>query len=229
MTSYIISGQYPKIIKELKACGYSIITTDKIDILLEPEQLHADMQVLPINNSIFILRECYGLSKKLIKQNLIFTEKPVGRSYPENIALNFLFISGKIYGKLSAMDRRLREYCEQNNIPMININQGYARCSALALNDQAVITADSSICKALKKDGLEMLTISSGSIRLEGFDYGFIGGCAGLFDDKIIFFGNAEAHPDWKRIKRFCEANSVRTKIICKHMPLTDIGGVVRI
>lgn len=67
----------------------------------------------------------------------------------------------------------------KNDIEIVNINQGYARCSTLILNNRTAVTADISVKNALEKDGAKVLLISSGDIKLEGYDYGFIGGASG--------------------------------------------------
>ena len=72
--------------------------------------------------------------------------------------------------------------------------------------------------------------ISQGNIELDGYDYGFIGGAGGRIDDNtVIFFGNIEKHPDYISIKEFCAKHSVTIKCLCKNMPLTDIGGIVKV
>ena len=48
-------------------------------------------------------------------------------------------------------------------------------------------------------------------------------------DNTTIFFGNIEKHPKYHRIKKFCLKNNSDIKILCPNMPLTDIGGIVRI
>ena len=75
-----------------------------------------------------------------------------------------------------------------------------------------------------------MLLISSGDIKLEGYDYGFIGGASGkISDNTVVFFGNAEMHPYYSSIKELCSRNKIAIKILCKNMPLTDVGSIVRI
>ena len=107
--------------------------------------------------------------------------------------LNFLFFNNKLYGKVSAIDPTLYKYCVKNDIEIVNINQGYARCSTLILNNRTAVTADISIKNALEKNGAEVLLISSGDIKLEEYDYGFIGGASGkISDNTVVFFGNAE-------------------------------------
>lgn len=230
MSTFVMSDKYPCFVREIENLGHTVISSDTVDIFPIPEQKHADMQILPINSDIFILNECTALAKKIPNDRLIYCDKKAGKKYPENILLNFLFLNNILYGKLSAIDKNLLDFCEENSIKTVNINQGYARCSTLVLNEKALITSDLSIEKALKKDGVEVLLISSGNIILDGYDYGFIGGASGKIDENtVVFLGNVTNHPDYRRIEKYCENHNISIKIICKDMPLTDIGGIVKI
>lgn len=230
MSTFVMSDKYPCFVREIENLGHTVISSDTVDVFSIPEQKHADMQILPINSDIFILNECTVLAQKIPNDRLIYCDKKAGKKYPVNILLNFLFLNNTLYGKLSAIDKNLIDFCEENSIKTVNINQGYARCSTLVLNEKAVITSDLSIEKALKKDGVEVLLISSGNIILDGYDYGFIGGASGKIDENtVVFLGNVTNHPGYRRIENFCENHNTSIKIICKDMPLTDIGGIVKI
>lgn len=230
MSTFVMSDKYPCFVRAIEKLGHTVISSDTVSILPIPEQKHADMHILPINNDIFLLNECTVLAEKLPKERLNYCNKKAGNMYPNNILLNFLFLNNTLYGKLSAIDKNLLDYCKEKNIRTVNINQGYARCSTLMLNKKAVITSDLSIEKTLKKDGVEVLLISSGNIVLDGYDYGFIGGATGKIDENTVaFFGNVTNHPDFRKIENFCEKHNVSIKILCKDIPLTDIGGMVKI
>ena len=214
MKKLVMSKKYHCFCEELNKFGYEIIPTKKINTFLEPEQYHADMQILCIKNKVITLDDCI--------------KKP-GKNYPENILLNCLYHNNKLYGKLSATDSSVREYCRENNIETVNVNQGYTRCSTLVVNDKAVITADKSIEKGMKNNGVEVLLISAGNIVLEGFDYGFIGGASFSDNNTIYFFGDITKHPDYNKIKEFTSKHNSIIEILCKTQPLTDIGGAVLI
>ena len=225
-----MSDKYPEFFNALKNMGHNIIPSDTVDTFLIPEQNHADMQILMINNETFILNECKTLKRKLELINPTVCSKKVGKSYPENILLNFLYFKNCLFGKAKYIDNSVKEFCKQNNIKIVNVNQGYCRCSTLVVSDNAVITADSSIEKALKNNGAEVLKISPGHINLPGFDYGFIGGASGKIDkNTIVFFGNIQSHPDYRLIEAFCEKHNVKIKSLCINYPLTDIGSIVKI
>ena len=214
MKKLVMSKRYPCFCEELQKFGYKIIPTKKIKTFLEPEQYHADMQILCIKNKVITLDDCI--------------KKP-GKNYPENILLNCLYHNNKLYGKLSATDSSVREYCRENNIETVNVNQGYTRCSTLVVNEKAVITADKSIEKGMKNNGVEVLLISAGKIVLEGFDYGFIGGASFSDNNTIYFFGDITKHLDYYKIKEFTSKHNSIIEILCKTQPLTDIGGAVLI
>ena len=214
MKTVVMSDLYPCFCHALNKYGYNIIPAKKYRVFNKPEQQHADMQVLKIKDRVFTIEDCM---------------KTAGEKYPENVRLNCLYLNGCLYGKLSAADTAVLDYCKNNGIKTVNVNQGYARCSTLIVAQNAAITADKSIEKALKSNGAEALLISEGNIRLEGFDYGFIGGASFTDENTVYFFGNVKKHPDYEKIKVFCDRYNSNIEILCENEPLTDIGGAVLI
>ena len=208
----LMSNEYPCFCTEMAKRGYEIIPTKNIEIFHPPERRHADMQAVRIRDRLFTLDGCVDT---------------VGREYPANVRLNCLYLGGRLYGNLKAADTTVLDFCLENGIETVHINQGYTRCSALVVNERAVITADKSIEKAMKQNGAEVLPISAGHIRLDGFDYGFIGGCSCTDGDTVFFFGDIKKHPDYAEIKAFINNYNSNIEILCKEIPLTDIGGAV--
>ncbi len=212
MKTLVMSCLYPCFCEELAARGYHILPTKSVDIFHRPERLHVDMQLLKIEDRLFTLNDCL---------------QPLGRNYPDNVRLNCLYFGNRLYAKLSAADESVLAFCRERNIELINVRQGYTRCSTLVIAENAVVTADKTIEKALRRSGAEVLLIEAGDIRLEGFSYGFIGG-AGFADNGVTyFFGDITKHPDYGRIEAFCRKHHSKIEIVCKKEPLTDIGGVV--
>ncbi len=231
MSRIVMSDKYPQFCNEIAKMGHNVVFSDTIKIFHVPEQKHPDMQLLAIRDNLFMLNECTGLKEKLnsLGKKIIRCDKTAEKCYPENILLNCLYLNNTLYGKINKIDKTVIDYCIKNQIRTVNVNQGYTRCSTLVINQKAVITADKSIEKALKKDGVEVLLVFPGNIILDGFDYGFIGGAGAQIDDTTIFFGNIEKHSEYHKIKNFCLKNNSDIKILCPNMPLTDIGGIVKI
>lgn len=230
MSTFIMSGEYPIFVNELIKLGHTVILSETIKTLEKPIQNHSDIQAVVINDKLFLLDECKTLQKELSKYNPIICSKKIGKKYPENILLNVLYIDNKLYGKSNYIEPKLKEYCKENKIEIVNINQGYAKCSTAIVGKSFAITADTTIYNAQKNNGADVLNISEGNIILNGYNYGFIGGASAMIDDKTLaFFGNVEKHPDYESIKNFCNHKNINICIIAKDEPLTDIGGIVKI
>ena len=96
------------------------------------------------------------------------------------------------------------------------------------MSDNAVITDDESIYKALCLNGVDTLLISKGDIVLNGHNYGFIGGASyKISESKVLFFGDITKHRDYKKIADFIEKHGC--EIIFLDFPLTDFGGIIPI
>lgn len=131
----------------------------------------------------------------------------------------------------------------------VDVPQGYTRCCLLPVDDTSFITSDIGIANALTSTGADVLVIEKGHIELPGFNYGFIGGCAGhimlpqLYSNypcsidtsnspenaprkAIIFNGNLPAHPDYDAIKNFITERNTDI-IYFENYPLTDIGSIL--
>ncbi len=224
MAKFVMSDIVPEFFRAFENSGHWVEAARSVEVFLNPEKKHADMQLLPIGGKIIELNEVdYSF------ENTIKCEKSAEKNYPGNVLLNCLLMDNKLYGKLSAVDKAVIKLCDSLGIERININQGYTRCSTLVINDNAAITSDIGIKNALEKNGAKVLLISPGYIELKGFDYGFIGGAGVSFDGKTVFFGNVKKHPDYEKIRAFCEKNNSNIEIWCENLPLTDIGGAVRI
>ena len=71
--------------------------------------------------------------------------------------------------------------------------------------------------------------IEKGSVRINKYDYGFIGGCCGLIDkNTLLFNGDLSLHSDFDKIKKFLYDNNVNY-IDIKGKPLMDIGSIIPI
>lgn len=232
MSYVVMSDEYPKLCSAIESYGYNIISSDKILKFNTPEQRHIDMQLLMIENNIFLLQECISLRKKLENKgyNIILCKNNIDGKYPHCVALNCLYIRGKLYGREEAIDISVKNYCKENGIEIVDVKQGYTRCSTAVIGKNSAITADSSIYNALTKNGIDVLKIDSGSIRLDGYDYGFIGGACTMIDDgTVAFFGDIKAHPNFRKIERFCIIHNVKIINLAEDKPLTDVGGAVKI
>lgn len=232
MSIFVMSDEYSQITEAIKSYGNTIIESDTISCFNKPEQKHIDMQMLKINNDIFILKEAKTLYEKIseLPYNLHLTETDIIGKYPFCTRLNALYLNNKLFCREKTLDKKVYEYCKNNNIEIVNVNQGYTACSTAVISDKAAITADISIYKALKQNNIDVLLISTGDIILEGYDYGFIGGaCTKLDSENLCFFGDISLHPDYEAIQKFCIIHNVNIISILQGRPLKDIGGAIKL
>ena len=152
------------------------------------------------------------------------SEKKCQKKYPNDIALNVLSVNKTVFCNLKHTAKEILEYARNNNYNMVNVNQGYASCSTLVVGDKYAITADKGILNALKAENIDCLLINENGIRLDGYDYGFIGGSSAVIGNTVYFFGSLDNHPSSKEIKAFLEERKVEYVEITNDV-ISDFGG----
>lgn len=227
--SVLISPENSGVVKRLLAIGVNVIPTKPIDELIPYERYHADMQLLIIKHTAFVAGNSDYLFDVLNKlnYNIIPCEK-LCTKYPNNILLNAALVGDKLMCKSSALSYQVKRFCVSNDIEIIDVKQGYTKCSTLVLKENAIITADKNIYNKALCNGIDALLISAGSIELKGADYGFIGGCSGVVGDTVVFFGNIHTHPDCKNITKFIDEHGLLWMSL-QDGPLVDVGGLVNL
>jgi len=130
--------------------------------------------------------------------------------YPNHIKYNIAKVGNRIICKYDSIARELKVHFEQMDYEIIDVKQGYSKCSTAIVDENTIITSDKGIYNAVIKSGIDALLIAPGHIALEGLDYGFIGGCCVAFDDLVFFSGDISKHPDYKSIETFVHARNKR-------------------
>ncbi len=214
--------------KSLHSLGIKTIRVPKNNVLPEPVCDHPDIQFLHLgNNHILTCAEhlCIGDLQEDFNINKIKEE--CSDKYPGDVLLNCTVIGKHIICNKKTVASEVLEFADNNGYTIINVNQGYARCSVAVINENAIITDDISIFTAAQFFLNDVLFVSKGSIRLNGYNYGFIGGCCGkISNDKIAFNGRLDSHQDCDKIKSFLYKYSIDYIELCDDV-LTDIGGII--
>lgn len=220
----------PLLLKTLESLGISVIKTVESPNLDKRVSRHTDMLLLNISpnellidstqKSNFVKFLTIGYSIKEINVK-------VSSPYPKDSALNSLVLGDKFIYCQTAVSAEALNRVYEYGYKLIDVKQGYVKCSVCPLDCNTAITDDESIYKALSKNGIDCLFINKGSVQLSGFQYGFIGGCTGLIDkDKLVFNGDISLHSDYIIIERFLSEHDI-TPIVIKGRPLTDIGSII--
>lgn len=203
------------------------ITINSNPLLPKPIANHPDVNVCVIDNTVFLPKYSQIFKKiSMLGLNIITISEDLGDEYPFDVLLNCRAIDDYVILNPKTVSKDILKYCKQNK-KIINVNQGYSACSTLAVSKDVIITADKGIYNALKSAGLSPLLIKEGYIKIDQYDYGFIGGASGVLDNTVYFFGDITLHPDYGKINDYLTKNNVKFKYFDGE--LLDIGGVIKI
>ena len=222
---------YKESADKLTQMGYKIISVKSQPFLEEPVSSHPDMLCTKLLAHLFVASEIaeYFINKKNIISCSREESLPKPLTYPYDIAFNCVQIGNKLLCNEKYTHKNIIDFAIKNGIQIINVNQGYAKCSTCVVSDNAIITEDESIYNAAKVNGIDTLIIRKGYVKLIGYDYGFIGGCSGLCDkNKLFFNGCIEEHPDYEKILNHCKCHGT-TPISLSDKPLYDIGSIIEL
>ena len=154
----------------------------------------------------------------------VLTETLPRSPYPFDVPLCALNIGDDaVIGCRRHLAHEIVSYCEENSIPIYSSRQGYTKCTAAFMG--GIISADPSTICAAELGNLDSLRIASGSVILDGYDYGFIGGASGFDGCSLYFCGDVDLHPDGKNIRAFCSKHGVGC-VSLSPLPLHDVGSI---
>ena len=230
VTLAAVSGQYPKIIKALEERGIRCITTEADPRLQTPVMYHADMQMFHLNdNRTFVLQGEQSLKNKLLAEGfeVAETSKPPIANYPGDVRCNALNLGDRVFASMGGVDNTIFAVVQDMGLRTIHVSQGYTKCSTAVVSENAFITMDAGIGAAGKFMGVDIMIIPERRILLEGYDYGFIGGCCGLIDKNVLAFtGRLDSLDFEKPIIDFLDKYNVQA-IELTQDPIIDIGGIL--
>ncbi len=226
----ILAGNINKSIEDnLKKEGFEIFKSPKNTNVLKGLSYHPDMQIVKIDNYYVADPYVYEYYKDIFKhtsQNLVCGKTHSSSNYPKDIAYNIKVINDTVFHNFKYTDEEVKaKLCGKKTI---NVSQGYSGCSICTAGDNAIITADTAIHSSALQNGIDSLIISPGYIKLEGFDYGFIGGASFKSANKLYFFGDASTHPDYHNIESFCRKHNTEICFLSDGV-LCDYGSAVTI
>ncbi len=150
----------------------------------------------------------------------------LSNSHPGDVAYNIASAGNYAFHKKNATDPLIRDYLKNKNISIVEVKQGYSKCSTVIVNERSIITADNSIHTEALKNGFDSLLILPGYIDLPGYKYGFIGGATGRFKNSILFTGNIDHHPERNKIFSFIESGGFTVTLLSDE-PALDTGSLL--
>lgn len=211
---YISKKANEELIKYVESEGFKVSLVFSENLVGENISCHPDIFMCKLgsqDNSFLFKGDC----------------KKLRTDYPGDIRYNAACTGKYFIHNLKYTDPLLLKKAKEMGMELIDVKQGYTKCSVVVVNENSIITYDQGIARACKKHPeLEVLLISPGFVRLDGFDTGFIGGASGRLGDHIVFNGNLYEHPDFLRILSFIMKKNLKVKWFPSY-PLTDIGSII--
>lgn len=219
---------------DLKRMGIEPIVVNPCPNLQPQVSAHPDMLFHHIGNNKIVYYKSADCSVyehlKQVGFELIPINKRLEKDYPKDIAINAASIGNYLFCKRNNTAQEILDYYINKNKIIVDIKQGYAKCSVCIINENAIITADKSIAMAAMNVGIDVLVIREGFIKLTGYNYGFIGGCSGkLSENSLAFCGNIKNHPEYNRIRNFLQKYNVSIIILDEKSDLRDVGSIIPI
>lgn len=194
---------------------------------------HSDLLIFRLDNYLITRSSYYRIARREIdyicqKAGLIlsFSDSEAGDKYPDDCRLCAVVSGDKLIGSMKSTDGEILYLAKRLGYKLINVPQGYAKCSCAVLSDGALITADRGIAAVTLKSGIDTLLISEGEVDLPGYSYGFIGGACGLCGDKLYFCGDLKKHPDCAAIEEFAHKHNTEC-ISLSNEKLYDVGSLI--
>ena len=163
-----------KSLNTLKNLGYKIIKTQKETSVSEAICGHPDIVLCKLKNHDCVAETTFcGFLADKTECNVIEGKSLLKKDYPFDIAYNAALVGNNLFCNEKYTDISILNYCKDNDIKLINVNQGYAKCSICVVSDNAIITADKSIFKTSLRNNIDALLIENKGIVLKGYDVGF--------------------------------------------------------
>ena len=210
---YISENAHKEVTDYLRSLGHEITVLSPSPRVGELVNTHPD---------VFMCKMCDGSVIHADKNKL----SPV---YPGDIPYNAVCTENYFIGNLKHTAPELIKKAESLGLTLVNVRQGYTKCSCVVLPKNAVITADEGVYSVLSKlSSFHVLKVSTGYVYLNGRKDGVIGGTCGIVGSELIVNGDLDAHPDSGDIRAFCSLHSVAVRDF-KGLPLCDIGSIIEV
>lgn len=226
----IIGSDYnAEIYKNIERLGIEPIFTKKSTNVRQGIQNHADLCFCPLENDYFLISDEQTELMEILTQNGYNTEfitEKIGSVYPKDVYLNCVRIGKHIFYNPKTVSSKITDFIKKSGLICVPVRQGYTKCSIAPVSADSFITDDISIGSRGAESGFDVLVISKGDIKLQNFDYGFIGGATGkIAEDKMLITGNAKKISDYDKIKKFLFAHNVELiELTCG--AVEDIGSI---
>lgn len=244
IVDYRMKEIYKNKIREL---GYKTVDTCNLSNLYYEINGHVDIQFCFVKDKLIYTKNIVyegNIDKiKELEENIVDSKVElvegstiVRSKYPYDIAYNACIIGDNFIHKIENSDSKIMEIVHERNINIIDVKQGYSKCSISIVDNNSVITDDLDISTKLKRNNIDALYLSKDktkAIKLlskEGYSNmnGFIGGATCLIDNTYIIFGDINKLEYASEILEYVKSKG-KEIISFDGEDIIDYGGVILI
>ena len=218
----------------LRRFGYRVNTLPPMKGLPSPLASHTDMLIGRLGKNLVSFADYCDIAPYIFTDimdgdksyKIHFTADVPGEEYPRDARLNVLAMGDILFCKTESVSPYIIELARGQGYRTVDVKQGYPACTVLKLSEEAAITADRGMARVLSSNGIRVYTVENGGIALPPYEYGFIGGAAGVHQGKVYFLGDVGTHPSAEVI-RTALATEGLTPVSLGRGGLVDLGGIL--
>ena len=228
-----------KELQRLLSFGFNLIPTEKVSSLYEAVDGHPDLQFFRIEKKVIAHQGLCKNQMELLSKlgaSIILGNSSLSLPYPKNIPYNALLSPDLFMHRLDSTDpiilNEIQELKKSKDISLVNVRQGYSRCSCAYVGNNSYITEDIVMTERLLALGKQVFYQKHSNVYLEGFDFGFIGGAISLIsihgEELVLISGSLDSYFYGKELKEFLKRRNIRYECIGEGK-LMDRGTIISI
>lgn len=220
-----------KCCEKLQKMGYKLVFMPQVLALNTPICAHPDMSVINIGQKWFAANDIHDTF--IFLKNCEFVSRADGvrnnLSYPFDVAFNGAVVGKRLICNSKYISRHILDYALKSDYEIVDVKQGYTKCSVCVVDDNSIITEDKGVADKCADAGIDVLLLKTHGVKLDGYENGFFGGCSGkLSDEELAFAGCIEEHAEYKEILEFCTMRGVKP-VSLSDEPLYDVGSIIEV
>jgi len=228
---YLPQGEAKVFISDADIKGVKVIKPYEIKELGNALSFHADLSVCIISakKAVCPPESCAYYNSVLGRYGFDIIEGKVnlGRHYPSDSAYNVCIVGNRCFVNTVICDTVLMDALIKEGKEIIDVPQGYTKCSICPIDENTIITADSVIFREAQKRGMDCLLISNEGIELKGYSYGFFGGSCGMLSKNVLLVnGDLHLMKSGKEIKAFLSERKIEVRMLKKGR-VCDVGSII--
>jgi len=207
----IADKRIPKEAKQQLGSYAELLELYTNDIVEESVSGHPDIFFTEIDNTLLLAPQTPQYILNTLENaevDFVFGKSILNKIYPTIAVYNAVVTDKYLIHKISITDEVILEQCKEKT--HINVEQGFTRCSLLALPNNQFITSDKGIEKALKRENLEVLYVNPKDIVLPGQKHGFIGGCATYYNETLFLLGSLKHYAEGEILRDFLYKHNIK-------------------